>query len=76
MFFKAVGDVLEEDKAEDDVLIFRCIHIAAQLVRGKPELRFKANVGGVAILCGGLGTGHESAENSRRRRKLEGRSKI
>jgi hypothetical protein len=27
MFFKAVGDVLQKDEAEDDVLVFRRIHV-------------------------------------------------
>ena len=36
----------EEDQAEDDVLVFGRVHVAAQLVGGEPELLLKADVGG------------------------------
>jgi hypothetical protein len=29
---EGVGDVLQEDQAEDDVLVFRRVHVVAQLV--------------------------------------------
>ena len=35
--FKGVGDVLEEEQAEDDVLVLRGVHRAAELVGGLPE---------------------------------------
>ena len=49
VFFEAVGDVLEEDQAEDDVLVFRRVHVAAQLVGSEPELLLKADVGGTVV---------------------------
>ena len=39
---EGVGNVFEEDQAEDDVLVFRRVHIVAQRVGGRPELRFEA----------------------------------
>ena len=38
VFLEGVGDVLEEDQAEDDVLVFRRVHVVAELVGGEPEL--------------------------------------
>jgi hypothetical protein len=32
VFLEGVGDVFEEDEAEDDVLVFRRVHVVAQLV--------------------------------------------
>ena len=32
VLFETVRDVLEEDEAQDDVLVFRRVHVAAQLV--------------------------------------------
>ena len=37
LLLKSIRDVLEEDKAEDDVLIFRRIHVSAHLVRRLPQ---------------------------------------
>ena len=37
---------VEENEAEDDVLVLGRVHVAAQLIVSEPELRFKANVGG------------------------------
>ena len=51
MFLEGVGDVFEEDQAEDDVLVFRRVHVVAELVGGEPELGFEAEVG---ALCVGL----------------------
>jgi hypothetical protein len=42
VFLEGVGDVLEEDEAEDDVLVLRSVHVAAELVRREPELGFEA----------------------------------
>ena len=50
---EGVGDVFEEDQAEDDVLVLRRVHVVAQRVGGRPELRFKSKIGGIAIFCGG-----------------------
>ena len=46
VFLEGVGDVFEEDQAEDDVFVFRRIHVVAQLVGSEPELGFEAEVGG------------------------------
>ena len=35
---EGVGDVLEEDEAEDHVLVLSSVHVAAHLVGGQPEL--------------------------------------
>ncbi len=35
VFLEGVGDVFEEDEAEDDVLVFRRVHVVAQLVGGE-----------------------------------------
>ena len=45
-----VGDVLEEDQAEDDVLVLGRVHVAAQRVGGLPELIFETEVGGGAAV--------------------------
>ena len=47
VLLEGVGDVLEEDQAEDDVLVLRRVHVVAQLVGGEPELGLEAEVGGV-----------------------------
>ena len=45
-----VGDVLEEDEPEHDVLVLGGIDVAAQLVGGAPDLLLEANLGGVVLL--------------------------
>ena len=52
VFLEGVGDVFEEDEAEDDVLVFRRVHVVAQLVGGEPELGLEAEVGGGVVLLG------------------------
>src|SRR5205823_3826568 len=42
VFLEGVGDVLEEDEAEDDVLVLGGVHRAAELVGGEPELLLEA----------------------------------
>jgi hypothetical protein len=66
MFLEAVGDVLEEDQTEDNVLVFRGVHVGAELIGSEPKLGFKANVSGVIRFSGRSGARHESAENSRK----------
>lgn len=44
MLLEGVGDVLQEDEVEDDVLVLGRVHVAAQLVRCQPELRFEGEV--------------------------------
>jgi hypothetical protein len=43
LFLKGVGDVLEEDQAEDDVLVLGGVHAAAEGVGHLPELGFAAH---------------------------------
>jgi len=38
VFVEGIGDVLEENEAEDDVLVLRRVHVVAQLVCGQPQL--------------------------------------
>ena len=45
VFLEGVGDVLEEDEAEDDVLVFRRVHVVAELVRGQPQLGLETEGG-------------------------------
>ena len=45
MLFEAVGDVLEKDQAENDVLILGRIHVTTELVGSEPKLGFKAERG-------------------------------
>jgi hypothetical protein len=40
-----VGDVLQEDEAQDDVLVLRRVHVVAEGVGGLPELGLEAEVG-------------------------------
>ena len=41
-----VGDVLEEDQAEDDVLVLGRVHVVAQRVGRLPQVGLEAEVGG------------------------------
>jgi hypothetical protein len=45
VLLKGVGDVLQEDKPQDDVLVLRRVHGAAQGVGRVPELGLEAQVG-------------------------------
>jgi len=45
MLLEGVGNIFEEDKAEDDVFVFRRVHVVSQLVGGEPELRLEAQIG-------------------------------
>jgi hypothetical protein len=55
--FEGVGDVLEEDQAEDDMLVLGCVHVVAQRVGGFPELGFVTEGGG-SLFDLLLGAGH------------------
>ena len=78
VFLEGVGDVFEEDEAEDDVLVFRRVHVVAQLVGGEPELGLEADGGraGVAGWFAGHGQGSVPALPERSRRSAEGRIQI
>ena len=49
-FLEGIGDVFQEDQAQDDVLVFSRVHIVAQLIGGEPELGLEAEVGG-GVFC-------------------------
>lgn len=55
-FFEGVGDVFEEDEAEDDVFVLGGVHIIAEFIGGEPEFGFEADDGGVGL--GFRGTRH------------------
>ena len=58
-FFEGVGDVFEEDEAEDDVFVFGGVHVIAEFIGGEPEFGFEADDGGFGLFGGGFrGTGH------------------
>ena len=46
---EGVGDVLEEDQAERDVLVVGRLEVLAQLVGGEEQLRLEAEIGSVAV---------------------------
>ena len=48
LFLEGVGDVFEEDQAEDDVLVFGRVHAAPQRIGHLPELGFVTDSGAVA----------------------------
>ncbi len=58
VFLEAIGDVFEEDEAEDDVLVLRRVHVVAELVGGEPELGFEAKGVGTVFGRGGTGARH------------------
>ena len=41
LFLERVGDVFEKNQAEDDVLVFAGIHVAAELFSGGPKGRLE-----------------------------------
>ena len=54
-------DVFEEDQPQDDVLVFRSVHVVAQLVGSEPELGFEADGGSGgfgSLIGGGFPSGH------------------
>jgi len=46
---EGVGDVLEEDQPQHDVLVLGRIHVGAQGVGGPPEFGFEAEVRSVTV---------------------------
>jgi hypothetical protein len=54
VLLEGVGDVLEEDQAEDDVLVLGGVHVIAELVGGGPQGRLEPEVRaavGFAVPC-------------------------
>ena len=54
---EGVADVLEEDQAQDDVLVLGGVHVVAEGVGGLPELRLEAEVR-PRVALGSRGSGH------------------
>ena len=54
VLLERVGDVLEEDEAEDDVLVFRRVHVVAELV-GRSQARIRCWRWTALILCASFG---------------------
>jgi hypothetical protein len=50
---EGVGNVFEEDQAQDDVLIFRRVHVVAQRIGRGPKLRLEAQIGAAAVVLVG-----------------------
>lgn len=48
-FLERIGDVFEEDQAQDDVIVFGGIHAAAERVCHAPEFGFIADIGGGGV---------------------------
>jgi hypothetical protein len=61
VFLEGVGDVFQEDEAEDNVLVFRRVHVVAELVGGEPELGLEADGGGGVFGGGGFAFGGHAA---------------
>jgi len=40
-----IGDVIEENEVDDDVFVFRRVHVIAELVCGEPEIGLESEVG-------------------------------
>jgi len=53
---EGVTDVLEEDQAQDDVLVLGRVHVVAQRVGGLPELGLEAAAGGGRFAPGARGS--------------------
>jgi hypothetical protein len=64
---EGVGDVLEEDQAEDNVFVLGGVHAAAQGIGHPPQLGLIADVGGCRVIpfrCFGHGGGLFSPERT------------
>jgi len=79
VFVEGVGDVFEDDEAEDDVLVWlrllpplvavlgnRRVHVVAELVGGEPEFGFEAEFGG-GVGGSGFSAGHGGGEGGSKR---------
>ena len=54
LLLEGVGDVLQEDQAEDDVLVLGRVHVVAELVGGQPEFALEAQIRPIRAVCGHL----------------------
>ena len=57
---EGVGDVLQEDQTEHDVLVLGGVHVVPQLIGGGPERGLEPEVRAIAVALGGgfLSTWH------------------
>jgi hypothetical protein len=51
LLLEGIGDVLEENESEDDMLVLGSVHAAAQRIGSAPELRFKVDAGAGSVGC-------------------------
>ena len=51
LVLEGVGDVLQEDQSEDDVLVLGGVHVVAQGVGGFPKLLLEAEVRAAVLLA-------------------------
>jgi len=65
VLLEGVGDVFEENQTQNDVLVFRSVHIVAELVGGQPELGFKSDGGGRGVLRRGFSFGRHGRVEAR-----------
>lgn len=49
LLLEGVGNVFEEDQAEDDMFVFGGIHVGAERIGGLPQFPFKTEVGAIAV---------------------------
>jgi len=53
LLLESVGNIFEKDQAEDDMLVFGCVHTTAQRVGHLPKLGFVPHVGAVPVSAAG-----------------------
>jgi hypothetical protein len=62
VLLERIGDVLQENQAEHDVLILRRVHVVAELVGSEPELGLEPEVGGGVFGAVGWDARHGQSE--------------
>ena len=59
---EGIGNVFQEDQSKNDVLVFRRVHVVAELVGGEPELGLEPEVGCLTV-GGVLGFGRHGVSD-------------
>ena len=54
LLLEGIGDVLQEDQAEDHVLVLGRVHVAAERVGGLPQFALEAKICPIRAVCGHL----------------------
>jgi len=49
-WLQGIADVLQEDEAEHNMLVLRCVHVVAKRIGRSPELRFEPEIAVVLLL--------------------------